>query len=291
MFEKYEVPALFVSKNAVLSCFASGKSSGLVIDCGAGTTSVTPVHDGYALQKCIAKSGICGNLLIDEYLKILDQRGVGIKPHYLIGSKNEIRLGEFEVVLKDLPNTTESYRLYEVQHVVRDIKECVCRVADSAFDEDTNSNMPAMQYELPDGHTIDLGTDRFKIPELMFNPMSLNKKEGNEEEYIGLPQMVFNSAARADADIRRELFSSIVLTGGNSLIPQLSERLLKELLERAPPQMYKVKILAANTPIERKFSVWIGGSILGSLGTFQQMWISKQEYEEHGRVVVERKCP
>merc|ERR1711872_1060333 len=49
----------------------------------------------------------------------------------------------------------------------------------------------------------------------------------------------------------------------------------------------KIKIVA---PPERKYSCWIGGSILASLSTFQQMWISKQEYDESGPAIVHRKC-
>eukprot|EP01114_Cavostelium_apophysatum_P021364 TRINITY_DN7437_c0_g1_i2.p1 TRINITY_DN7437_c0_g1~~TRINITY_DN7437_c0_g1_i2.p1 ORF type:complete len:228 (+),score=50.43 TRINITY_DN7437_c0_g1_i2:59-742(+) len=79
-FEKYQTPATFISKNAVLSSFASGKPSALVVDCGGGITTVTPVHDGYALQKCMFKSPVSGNLLTDEYYKILEQRNIQIRP-------------------------------------------------------------------------------------------------------------------------------------------------------------------------------------------------------------------
>jgi actin-like protein 6A len=293
IFEKYQTPALFVSKAGVLTAFASGKASALVLDSGGGVTSATPVHDGYVLQKCIVKSSLAGDLLTQEYRSILEKRGVQIRPHFMIKSKKEVegRTGQFEVQLKDLPNTTASYRDYAISEVVRDIKETVCRVSDITFNEEANSNIPAVAYELPDGHTVELGTDRFSIPELMFNPSPINKKEGAAEEFIGAQHMIYNSVGKCDPDIRRELFNSIIVTGGNTLLPQFSERLHKELLDKSPPQMYKVKILATTSPAERKYSVWIGGSILASLGTFQQMWMSKQEYEEHGAHLVERKCP
>ena len=60
----------------------------------------------------------------------------------------------------------------------------------------------------------------------------------------------------------------------------------KELSAIAPDSV-RVKVIA---PPERKYSVWIGGSILASLSTFQQMWISKQEYDESGPAIVHRKC-
>lgn len=291
MFEKYDVPAMFLSKNPVLSAFCSGKASALVVDCGAGTTTVTPVHDGYALHKSTSKSCLAGNLLTDEYLKLIEQKGKEIRPHYMIESKREVRPGAFEVALRDVPNTTESYKQFMIKEIVRDIKETVCRVSDVAFDEQAHQNIPGIPYELPDGNVIDLGTDRFKIPELYFNTEPLNKRKEFDEDFIPLNQMIYNSVAKCDPDIKREMFASILLTGGSSLFPQLPERLHKETTEKIPPQMYKVKIIASAIPVERKFSVWIGGSILGSLGTFQQMWCSKQEYEEHGRSILDRKCP
>jgi len=66
----------------------------------------------------------------------------------------------------------------------------------------------------------------------------------------------------------------------------IAERLNKEMVALVPSTM-KVKVVA---PPERKYSVWIGGSILASLSTFQQMWISKQEYDESGPGIVHRKC-
>ena len=66
----------------------------------------------------------------------------------------------------------------------------------------------------------------------------------------------------------------------------IANRVQKEVETLAPPSM-KIKTIA---PPERQFSVWIGGSILSSLSTFQQMWVSKNEYEEMGPSVVHRKC-
>ncbi len=77
-----------------------------------------------------------------------------------------------------------------------------------------------------------------------------------------------------------------MLSGGNTMFPGIAERMTKELVALAPSTM-KIQILA---PPERKYSAWIGGSILASLSTFQQMWISKAEYDETGPSIVHRKC-
>ncbi|XP_042017131.1 actin-related protein 4-like isoform X1 [Salvia splendens] len=302
MFEKYQVPALFLAKNAVLTSFASGRATSLVVDCGGGSTTVVPVHDGYVLQKAVSTSPIGGDFLSDCLLKSLESKGLSIKPRYAFKRK-EVRPGEFQIVDLDLPNTTESYKLYSQRVIVSDIKECVCRAPDTPYDDTSYSNIPMTPYELPDGQTIEIGADRFKIPDILFNPslalvrvisdQTIPGMENSIEitSYAhGLPQMVVESISKCDVDIRRELYSSILLSGGTASMQQLKERLEKDLLEESP-QAARVKVLASGNATERRFSVWIGGSILASLGSFQQMWFSKSEFEEHGASYIQRKCP
>ncbi|CAI0450628.1 unnamed protein product, partial [Linum tenue] len=295
MFEKYNVPALFLAKNAVLTSFASGRATALVVDSGGGSTTIAPVHDGYVIQKAVASCPIGGEFLTDCLLKSLESKGVVIKPRYSFKRK-ETRPGDFQAVDVDFPNTTESYRLYSQRVIASDIKECVCRAPDTPYDEASYSNIPMTPYELPDGQTIEIGADRFKIPDILFNPSLAQTIPGIESfaevgpNVRGLPQMVIDSINRCDVDIRKELFSSVLLAGGTASMQQLKERLEKDLLEESP-QTARVKVLASGNSTERRFSVWIGGSILASLGSFQQMWFSKSEYEEHGASYVQRKCP
>ncbi|VFQ86681.1 unnamed protein product [Cuscuta campestris] len=295
MLEKYQVPALFLAKNAVLTSFASGRATSLVVDSGGGSTTIAPVHDGYVLQKAVCTSPIGGDMLTESLMKSLEQKGVFIKPRYSFKRK-EIRPGEFQIVDLDFPNTTESYKLFCQKAIASDIKECVCRAPDTPYDDSSYSNIPMTSYELPDGQTIEIGADRFKIPDILFNPSLVQTIPGMESfsetagSLRGLPQMVIESINKCDVDIRRELYSSILLAGGTASMQQLKERLEKDLLEDSP-QAARVKVLASGNATERRFSVWIGGSILASLGSFQQMWFSKSEYEEHGASYVQRKCP
>ena len=101
-----------------------------------------------------------------------------------------------------------------------------------------------------------------------------------------MADMVFNMIQAADIDCRPEFYKHIVLSGGSTMFAGMGERLTKELTALAPSTM-KIKVVA---PPERKYSVWIGGSILSSLSTFQSMWISKAEYDESGPAIVHRKC-
>ncbi|KAF1868395.1 hypothetical protein Lal_00008202 [Lupinus albus] len=270
MFEKYKAPALFLAKNAVLTSFASGRATSLVVDSGGGSTTVVPVHDGYVLQKAVATSPIGGELLTDCLIKSLESKGIVIKPRYSFRRK-EIRPGEFQTVDLDFPNTSESYKLYSQRVIASDIKECVCRAPDASYDESAYSNIPTTPYELPDGQIIEIGADRFKIPDILFNPSLVQTIPGMESfaeiapSVRGLPQMVIESINKCDVDIRRELFSSILLAGGTASMQQLKERLEKDLLEDSP-QAARVKVLASGNATERR-------------------------YEEHGASYIQRKCP
>jgi len=91
---------------------------------------------------------------------------------------------------------------------------------------------------------------------------------------------------KCDVDIRKDLYNNIVMSGGTTMFNGVAERMQKEIKALAPDSM-TIKIIA---PPERKYSVWIGGSILSSLSTFEEMWISKAEYDEAGPSIVHRKC-
>ncbi|XP_044984417.1 actin-related protein 4-like isoform X3 [Hordeum vulgare subsp. vulgare] len=222
MFEKYKVPALFLAKNAVLTSFASGRATSLVVDSGGGSTVVSAVHDGYVLQKSVATSPIGGEFLTDCMMKSLESKGVVIRPRYSF-KKKEASPGDYKVVDLDFPNTTESYRLYHMRAIASDIKETVCRVPDTPFDEVAYANVPTTSYELPDGQTIEVGAERFKIPDILFNPYLSQTIPGidgfgDSTSIRGLPRMVLDSVNRCDVDIRKELLSSILV---KTLVPVL----------------------------------------------------------------------
>eukprot|EP00095_Tigriopus_kingsejongensis_P010354 maker-scaffold1185_size56580-snap-gene-0.15 protein:Tk10354 transcript:maker-scaffold1185_size56580-snap-gene-0.15-mRNA-1 annotation:"alpha skeletal muscle b-like isoform x2" len=133
-------------------------------------------------------------------------------------------------------------------------------------------------YELPDGQVITVGNERFRAPEALFQPSFLGM------ESCGIHETTYNSIMKCDVDIRKDLYANTVMSGGTTMYPGIADRMQKEITALAPSTI-KIKIIA---PPERKYSVWIGGSILASLSTFQQMWISKQEYDECGPSIVHR---
>ncbi|CAB1318732.1 unnamed protein product [Coregonus sp. 'balchen'] len=162
--------------------------------------------------------------------------------------------------------------------VVRTIKERACYLSLNPQKDETLETEKA-QYTLPDGSTLDIGPARFRAPELLFRPDLI----GDESE--GIHEVLAFAIQKSDMDLRRTLFSNIVLSGGSTLLKGFGDRLLSEVKKLAPKDV-KIKISA---PQERLYSTWIGGSILASLDTFKKMWVSKKEYEEDRARAIHRK--
>ncbi|XP_078499780.1 alpha-centractin [Lissotriton helveticus] len=239
-FETFNVPALFISMQAVLSLYATGRTTGVVLDSGDGVTHAVPIYEGFAMPHSIMRIDIAGRD-VSRFLRLY-LRKEGYDFH---------TTSEFEIV--------------------KMIKERACYLSINPQKDETLETEKA-QYYLPDGSTIEIGPARFRAPELLFRPDMIG------EECEGIHEVLVFAIQKSDMDLRRTLFSNIVLSGGSTLFKGFGDRLLSEVKKLAPKDV-KIRISA---PQERLYSTWIGGSILASLDTFKKMWVSKKEYEEDG---------
>ncbi|XP_017477415.1 PREDICTED: actin-like protein 6A [Rhagoletis zephyria] len=290
MFEKYGIPAFFLCKNAVLAAFANGRATGVILDSGASHTSAIPVHDGYVMQQAIVKSPLAGDFVTNQCKQYFDERGVEIVPYYMIASKEAVKESDPAKWTKrsNLPeNLTQSWKNYMIKETLFDFKSSALQVSDTTYNKDVADNMPAIHYEFPNGYNLDLTSDRFLIPEALFDTTNI---KGFTSSVMGMSQIVTTCVGFCDPEIRSSLVGNVIVTGGNTLINGFTERLNRDLVTKTPPSM-RPKLINPNASVERRYGAWIGGSILASLPTFQHTWISKQEYEEDGKCQIERKCP
>jgi actin-related protein len=253
MFESFEVKNMYVAIQAVMSLYANGRSTGLVVDSGDGVTHTVPVFEGFSIPHAIEKMEIAGRVITDYAQKLLLENG-------------------------------HSFTSTAELEIVKDIKEKLCFVAQDWDAEsaaaDASSELD-QAYTLPDRSQITVkGKVRMMVPELIFKP-DLNGKSCQS-----IQALAWMSVDKSDVDVRRDLLKNVIMSGGTTMYEGIADRLKSEITALAPPSS-EIRIVASP---DRKYAVWKGASTLASLSTFAASWISKEEYEEHGASIVHRKC-
>lgn len=251
-FESIRAPALFFSPPSVLSLYASGRTTGVVLDVGEGVTHAVPIYEGFALQHSVTRNNIAGRD-VTKQLQLQLRRSAGLC----------------------FSTTAEA-------DLVKTIKEEACYLTPTmSFTPQQQADLEKeskTQYQLPDGQVVSLSSERYKAPSVLFDPSML----GSEEP--GAADILVDAITKSDIDLRAKLFSQIVLAGGSTLTSGFGDRLLAETRSRSPSHT-RIRISA---PPERLYSAYVGGSILASLATFKNMWVDRASYEEHGSRILHR---
>lgn len=250
-FETFKVPALNLSYQQVLTLYASGRTTGLVVNMGESGVSIVPIYEGFAVPHSIRHPTITGQNLTQYLQNLLAVRGY-------------------------------TFNLPRDMNIFHKLKEQMCYIALKPGKEFVMGDIHTpleKTYHLPDGRSLTIGAERFMAPELYFQPSFF----GSEDE--SLTERIYSTIQRCDIELRPELFQNIVLSGGLSMFPGLKERLHQELTDLVPEGI-EIRLV---TPPERQYSSWIGGSIIGSLNkNFSRLVVTQQEYLEQGPVAIRR---
>lgn len=253
MFETFNVPAYLTNNQSTMALFAAGRSTGILLESGDGMTRAVPIYEGHVIPTAISQLDLGGR----DILKYL---------------------------VKEMNHTGLSFNTSAEMEIARDIKEKNCYIALDVEEQmkiDQASDRHA-SYELPDGQFISVTTERFRCPEALFRPSLLGRETG------GIHEMILTCVMKSDQDLTDQ-FKNVVLAGGNTMFPGIVERLQKELA-RFDALDGKLKVVA---PVERKYSSWIGASMVASLfmePRYSNVWVSEKEYGEFGSNIVHRKC-
>ena len=246
LFESKYTPALYFTPPSILSLYASGRTTGVVIDVGEGVTHAVPVYEGFALPHSITRSDVAGRQVTQQLQLQLRKAGL-------------------------TTTTTAEHDL------VRSMKEELCFLTPQPTADETILKQSKTDYQLPDGNIIQLDQERYTSANVLFDPSLI----GSEEP--GVADVLVNAIAKSDLELRQKLFSQIVMAGGSTLLPGFGDRLLNEVRSRSSAR------LRISAPPDRQHSAYVGGSILASLATFRNMWVSKTDYEEHGARILHRR--
>lgn len=298
--ESWGCPAFWLSKTPVLSAFAAGKASALVIDVGGANTTITAIHDGMVLKRSIQKSPV-GGLWLSSQIRSLwetSEPKVDLVPTFMIENKTPVAaLEPAQARLRKFPfEIHPSFRAYEEERVLTEFKESVVEVwrgpgrYSAPGNDEYVKSQPGRVFEMPDGANQMWREQRFRVSEGMWDetaayPVAEDARVAKNQT---IPELIKACLNGVDVDLRPNLLGNVVVTGSTSLLNGFNDRLNNELTTMYPG--LKIKIHSAGLTSERRFGAWIGGSILASLGTFHQMWISRKEYEENGVGIVEKRC-
>nr|POE93248.1 actin-related protein 4 [Quercus suber] len=234
-------------------------------------------------------------------------------PYYMVKSKSPVDANapsnasyvKFDKAPKD------SFRVLEEERVLTSFKESIVQTwqGPGRLESPASSNapgaapgpggltnldhvkqLPAKPFEMPDGWNTVFGAERFKVAESLFdhNAAYTDATHPKPAAEQTLTMLAHKALQACDVDVRTNLLHNVVLTGAGSLIEKLADRLSVDLQAMYPNP--KVRVIASSNSVERKYGAWIGGSVLSSLGTFHQMWISREEYNEFGSAIVEKRC-
>eukprot|EP00750_Incisomonas_marina_P008022 INCI15162.1.p1 GENE.INCI15162.1~~INCI15162.1.p1 ORF type:complete len:442 (+),score=88.98 INCI15162.1:110-1327(+) len=263
MFETFNFDEMQVQTQAMLTLYAQGLMTGVVLDSGDGVSHTVGVFEGFVPKHLTKRLDVAGRVITRYLCDLLRRRG------YSLNSTADLE-------------------------TVREIKEELCFVAydiEKARQFSQETTVLLKDYKLPDGSVIKLGGERFEAAEAMFNPQLVDVTSP------GVAEMLHQLVEDSDIDMHIPLYSHIVLSGGSTMYPGFPTRLEKDLTE-----LYLKNVLNGNKrglrkfklhiedPPRRKNLVFLGASVLGKIMEGRpDFWVTQEEYKESGAKIAAKR--
>lgn len=306
MMETFQVKGLYLAQQDILSLYAQGKTTGIVINAGDGITSVVPVHEGYAVQHAVQRMDIGGRDLTRNLQTLLNEKNYGMYStadleivksikeelgYIALDYDQELQVpvtGEPKLaIFQEYYTTTQRADRGQIMEQVfgEDICKVIHRYLPQTAEQDFEfvsllESVSEREYKLPDGGVIKIGNECFRAAEPLFQPHLLGFS------MAGIHRLLYWSIMKCEESIRQDLYQNILLSGGTSKFRGFEPRIKKEI-EKLAPSSVSVNVIA---PEKRHISAWIGGSIMSTMSEFEEMCVNRSEFDDVGPSIVHRKC-
>lgn len=293
VFEDLQVPLFSMVKAPLCAAYESARANALVIDVGSAVASVTPVVDGAIITKGAMHSRVAGDFINLHILTYLQSRNIQLTPSYLIKKKSILEPGQLaNPELYRFEGITESFHAYQVAGLIHDFKETTSQISDVPLTAQSPLARIGRTFEFPDGFNLMFGAERLATTEPLFRPSQFplpGVTLPDDGSAMGIGELIYNSVSRSDVsqEVIAPLISNIIIGGGGSLLQGLTARIENDISHMLPN--FTPRFFIPSNYLERKCLTWSGASILASLGTFDQSWVTKAEYEEFGSKLAEKK--
>ena len=254
LFENLSAPAIFFASQPILSLFSTSNTSGVILESGEGVTQSCVVYEGYSIPNSYIRNNYGGRDVTEYFQTLLKKQGYSFST-----------TSEFEIVRK---------MKEEICFTAIGNSNSVLSNMSGHFDLGGNKNKSESSntYNLPDGNAIKIGEEKCIAPEILFNPSIIGS------EYLSFQEMIVTSINKVDIDLRKNLYTNVLISGGNTLFKGIQEKFHTEIKYLSPKNM-KVKI---HSPGNRLLSCWTGGNVISTLEIFKKMWVTRDDWSEKG---------
>eukprot|EP01059_Diplonema_ambulator_P016822 TRINITY_DN287_c0_g3_i1.p1 TRINITY_DN287_c0_g3~~TRINITY_DN287_c0_g3_i1.p1 ORF type:complete len:392 (+),score=110.88 TRINITY_DN287_c0_g3_i1:44-1177(+) len=258
-FERFNVPAMYCLPSPYAVLYGTGKMQGIVLDVGESGTTCAPVANGALLKYAIQREAVGGRAVTEYFKRYLCSiaPGLGSDANALLTKETVARCGS-------------SYS--------DSCKGKIYNIEKSNIERD-------LSLTLPDGKEVSLCVEKERLlaGEILFRP-SLSP---HHLDNISVHEVLWNTVQTLPFSLAKDLVQNVIVAGGTTHMDGFTARLSSEV-ECISSQQLKPRLV---TPRDRTELAWKGAALACSLTQFEDLWITKEHYNDSGPSVVFKSMP